>query len=476
MRHSSGNSIRRLPIGNGLKLMSSTPSLALKSAAGISGWLRSPPAPRPSLEQDLRADVVIVGAGYNGLSAALELRTRGIDSVVLERDFAGSGASGRNAGYLASGSGLEFGLIISKLGRGGAEALVRFYDEAVRHVETLFARLNIKCDYTPSGIIAAAIHPAQESRVRHQVEIGRELGTPVRFLAQDEMRARGIPPAFLCGAFSEMGGTLDPGKYVLGLRQAALDAGVRLFENSAVTSIEDGAPVRVRTERGSVAADTCILATNAYSPALGFLSNKVIPIRVSAIETEPLTGRQREALGWPNREGIVTAHYVMESHRLTSRNTLLISTKRIDYPYSSVAREHPDSSAYAVLEAALRERLPEVGDVPVSYRWNGWVTFSGDTIPVVGNEGSHRNILYSSGCSGHGLATQTLMGVLLAERACGREHEWESIFRRKVPRLPPEPLRWTACKLLLGTARLLDGRVDRKARRRGTTWQKRFSL
>jgi gamma-glutamylputrescine oxidase len=94
VRHSSGNSVRRLLIGKGLKFMSSTPSLALQPAAGISGWLGSPPAPRPSLEQDLRADVVIVGAGYNGLSAALELRTRGIDPVVLERDFAGSALAG----------------------------------------------------------------------------------------------------------------------------------------------------------------------------------------------------------------------------------------------------------------------------------------------------------------------------------------------------------------------------------------------
>ena len=83
------------------------------------------------------------------------------------------------------------------------------------------------------------------------------------------MRERGLPPAFLCGALNEIGGILDPGKYALGLRKAAIDAGVRLFESSPVLGIDQGAPVRVRTQHGSVAADACVLATNAYGPDAG---------------------------------------------------------------------------------------------------------------------------------------------------------------------------------------------------------------
>ena len=152
---------------------------------GVSGWLTSAPERRPPLQGDLRADVVIVGGGYNGLSTALELRARGIDVVLLERDFAGSGASGRNAGYLAGGLGLEFDLIIRRLGRERTAALVGFYDQAVHHVEKILARYQIDCDYEPTGLVIAGIHPNQEARVRHQAEIGREFGTPVRFLKQE---------------------------------------------------------------------------------------------------------------------------------------------------------------------------------------------------------------------------------------------------------------------------------------------------
>jgi gamma-glutamylputrescine oxidase len=430
----------------------------------VSGWLTDPPELRPALEQDLRADAVIVGAGCNGLSTALELRARGVDTVLLERGFAGSGASGRNAGYLAGGIGLELDLIIKRLGRDGAAAVVRFYDEALRHTERLFARHRIDCDYDATGVLISNVHPDQEARLRHQVETARELGAPIRFLTHPEMRSRGIPPAFLCGALSEIGGTLDPGKYVLGLRRAAVDAGVRLFEGSPVLSIDDGAPVRVRTPHGSVLADACVLATNAYTPSLGRLKRTVLPIRVSAIETEPLSPDSREALGWPRREGLVTAHYLLESYRLTRRGSVLVSTKRVDYRYGSTTPEGTDAAARAALEKVMRERLPGIGDTRVATAWSGWITFTGDTIPVIGVEGAGGNLFYATGCAGHGVATQTLMGVLLADRICGREHEWEKTFRRKVVKLPPEPLRWAMCKLLLSAGNLLDGRTDRRTR------------
>ena len=137
---------------------------------------------------------------------------------------------------------------------------------------------------------------------------------------------------------------------------------------------------------------------------------------------------------------------LLESYRLTKRNTVLVSTKRVNYSYGSCVPEGRDDAAYEVLENLLRQRLPMLRDIPVNTQWTGWVSFSGDTIPVIGVEGAHRNIFYASGCSGHGVATQTLMGVLLAERAQGREHELESVFRRKVLKLPPEPLRWAVCK------------------------------
>jgi glycine/D-amino acid oxidase-like deaminating enzyme len=291
------------------------------------GWMDKPDDLQPQLQDDVSADVIVVGAGFAGLSTALELTARGAKVIVLEQEFAGFGASGRNAGYLAGSMGLEFELFVSRVGRERAKQIVRFYDAGVPYVEKRLIELGIDCDYNPSGLIRAVVHPSQEKRLRKSMEVGLDLGSVTRFVDQAEMRARGIPPAFLFGC-TQRGGTLDPGKYVLGLRRAAIQAGVKLYEQTPLLSYSEGRTITCKTSHGSASAPIMVLATNAFTPQLGLLRNKVAPFRVSAIETRPLSATQLSSLGWRGREGIVTPHITMESHRLTARNTLVLTTRR----------------------------------------------------------------------------------------------------------------------------------------------------
>ncbi|MBN3817674.1 FAD-binding oxidoreductase, partial [Paraburkholderia sp. Se-20369] len=423
-----------------------------------------PDVPQPPLEGDVDADVIVVGAGFAGLSTALELAARGAKVVVIEREFAGFGASGRNAGYLAGGQGLEYELFTKRVGHAQAKQIVGFYDEGIAYVERKLAEHGIDCDYNASGIIRAGVHPSQEKKLRESMQTGIELGSPAHFLDHAAMRARGIPPAFLFGCYVPGGGTLDPGKYVTGLRRAALRAGVKLYENTPLESYEAGPIVKARTARGSASAPFLVLATNAYTPQLGLLGDKVVPLRVSAIETEPLSPAQLASLGWPRREGIVTSHFTMESHRLTARNTLVLTTKRLHYVYGAQTPNVPDHTAYRELVRALHDRFPTLRDVAVRSCWSGYISFAFDALPVVGETGEHRNVLYTAGCSGHGVGTQSLMGQLLAERIRGNEPALLAALRHKTPSTPPEPLRWCAVNTALGAANLLDERVNRKAR------------
>ncbi|KWI47527.1 FAD-dependent oxidoreductase [Burkholderia pseudomultivorans] len=437
---------------------------ALQKYRPIGGWIEAPADAQPPLEGDVHADVVVVGAGFAGLSTALELTASGASVVVLEREFAGFGASGRNAGYLAGGQGLEYELFVKRVGREQAKRIVGFYDEGVAYVEHKLAEYAIDCDYRASGIIRAGVHPSQEKRLRESMETGIELGSPAEFLDGAAMRARGIPPAFLFGAYVPGGGTLDPGKYVTGLRRAALAAGVRLYENTAVLGFDEGSTMRVRTARGTASASALVLATNAYTPQLGLLGDKVMPLRVSALETEPLSDAQLDALGWPNREGIVTSHLTMESHRLTARNTLLLTTKRLHYVYGSRTPNVPDDDAYRALAKALQTRFPQLGNVPVRACWSGYISFAGDALPVVGAGGAHGNVFFTAGCSGHGVGTQSLIGRVLAERIHDGRSPLLDALTHRTPSVPPEPLRWCAMSAMLGVANLLDERVNRKAK------------
>jgi glycine/D-amino acid oxidase-like deaminating enzyme len=417
------------------------------------------------LDGDRRTDVVVVGAGFAGLSTALELKARGVDVVVLEREHAGFGASGRNAGYLAGGQGLEYGFFMQRVGRERARAIVGFYDEGVRYVEGKLVEHAIDCDYTASGLVRAGVHASQEKALRKSMELGCELGSPAQFLSSEDLRARGIPPAFLFGAFAPHGGTLDPGKYVQGLRRAALAAGVVLHEHTPVTSLEHGPTITTRTPRGSVTASNVVLATNAYTPALGLLRKAVFPIRVSAIETAPLTNTQRAGLGWPNREGIVTSHYSMESHRLTARNSLVITTKRLDYRYGGTTPNEPDPAAYRALVGALRARFPTLTDIDIRACWSGWITFAADALPIVGTVDGRENVYVTAGCSGHGVGTQSLIGRLLAARICGERSSMLDALEHRAPALPPEPFRWLLFHGLMRGADLLDRLTDARARR-----------
>ncbi|WP_395407419.1 NAD(P)/FAD-dependent oxidoreductase [Pseudoduganella sp. UC29_106] len=430
----------------------------------IGGWVEQPADLQAPLDAHVSADAVVVGAGFAGLSTALELSARGAKVAVIERDFAGFGASGRNAGYLAGSMGIEFDLFLKRIGHERARRIVEFYDEGVTYVEGKLREYGIDCDYVNSGIIRAGVHQSQERKLRKAAKTGLELGSHTEFLDSSTMRARGIPPAFLFGCYTALGGTLDPGKYVMGLRRAALQAGVKLYENSALHSYSEGKTVKAQTARGSVSAPFLVLATNAYTPQLGLLKDKVAPMRVSAIETEPLSAAQLAELGWHGREGIVTPHWTMESYRLTARNTLVTTTKQLDYVYGSRTPNVPDHAAYAALVAGLHDRFPNLRGIGMRACWSGYVSLAYDALPVAGAGGAHGNVLYSAGCSGHGVGTQSLIGQLLAERICGNEHPLLEALRHKTPSTLPEPLQWCALKSALAITGLLDANVNRKAR------------
>jgi gamma-glutamylputrescine oxidase len=432
------------------------------------GAYLDPPADRTGpLARDLDADVAVVGAGYTGLSTALALRDAGIEVVLLEADFAGAGASGRNAGHLTPTIGKDLPTLLRLFGRERAGALVRFADAAVEHTEAVLAKHAIDCDYRPSGNFLAAVHPRQERKLARAAELGASLGGRVRFVAEGEMRERGMPPAFLCGMLEESGGTLDPGRYVLGLRRAVLTSGARLYEGTPVAGVDEGPRIRLRTPGGTVTAERVVIATNAYTPALGWRRRAVVPLACSLFETEPLSDAQRARLGWTGGEGVYTAHEVLESYRVSARGSIVGGVKTVRYGYGSRLPEANDPRAFRVIESAFRERFLVLRDVALSRVWSGWMGYAPDFLPLLGVSGGHRNVHYAIGFAGHGLAQATLAGTLLADQIQGREHPLAKPLRRRTLSWPPEPLRWLAFQVLDRALEALDARTDRRVRALG---------
>lgn len=430
----------------------------------ISPWLTTPADLQPPLQADVNADVVIVGAGYTGLSTALALQRAGVHAVVVESDFAGFGASGRNAGHLAPTIGKDLPTLLMLFGKARAARLVRFAEHAVAHVEETLRNFGIDCDYEPTGNIMAAVHPSQEKRLRNAALAAGAVGARVRFLDGAAMRDRGLPKSFLAGAWEEVGGTLDPGKYVSALRQRVLAAGIKLYEQTPVQEIHQGPSLRVRTPGGVVTADKLVLATNAYTLGLGHLRSKIYPLHDTLVETEPLTAEQRSRIDWNGREGIYTAHESLENYRLTARGTIVGGSKGVRYPYGGVLGGETTEHTRSVIERAFRDRFPELSDLAIQHHWGGWIAMTLHFLPALGVTGSHRNIYYSVGYNGHGLAAASAMGPLLADFMLGRCNDTLADFLRFVPPMPPEPLRWLMIRGMLGVLNAADARVDRKVR------------
>jgi glycine/D-amino acid oxidase-like deaminating enzyme len=434
----------------------------------ISPWVQLPPDVSEPLRGEQRAEVAVIGGGYTGLSTAIALRREGVDVAVVERDFAGAGASGRNAGHLTPTIGKDLPTLLRVMGRERARALVRFADEAVEHTEQTIRSHAIDCDYLPSGNILAGVHPKHRDRLRRAAEVGAELGAHVRYLSPADMGEHGLPAAFDCGVLEEKGGHLHPGRYVLGLRRAALDAGVRLFERSPVLTIDDTAPIRVRTSEGALVAERAVLATNAYTPALGWQRRALVPLRVSLFETAPLDEPTLARLRWPGREGIYTAHEILESYRLTADGTIVGGSKVVRYAYGSGFAPGEDPAAFRTIAAAFRARFPELLRTPIAHCWGGWIGFAPDFLPLLGVCGTHRNVHFGLAYAGHGVAQATFVGHLLAAQIRGREHPAAAALQRRLWSWPPEPLRWLAYQLITGVLAAVDRRTDRQIARRSS--------
>jgi glycine/D-amino acid oxidase-like deaminating enzyme len=412
-------------------------------------------------------DVCVIGGGLTGLSTALALRERGLSVILLERTYVGFGASGRNAGHLTPTIGKDLPTVRKLFSADRARALITLVQTAIGHVEETIARREIACDYEPVGNVMAAVHRDQHAAVDAAVAAGEALGLDGELLDAAAMRRRGLPETFTRGYFMRRGGILDPGRYVQGLVAAVRAAGVQLYEQTPVLRIEDQDPVLVHTPGGRVRARAAVIATNAYTPELGRLRSTVLRVHVSLFRTAPLAPAERQAIAWPGREGIYTAHEVLESYRLTRDDRIVGGAKRVRYGYGGRALGD-DAATHAFIETAFRDRFPALRHTAITERWSGPIALALDFLPAVGCLGRHHNVYYSVGYAGHGLALASYAGTMIADLMHDHDGPGQALWgHRKIP-LPPEPLRWLTVRAINGFLERTDRRVDRAVRAGGT--------
>ncbi len=367
----------------------------------------------PSLETHLQTEVCIVGAGFTGLAAALELRSQGIECVVLEAHRVGWGASGRNGGQLGTGFNMDQQELEALLGQSMAHSLWDISEQAKRWILENTKRHNIDIDYQP-GIVYAQhrkrfLAPLHNYCSHLKQHYGYEDMSP---LGADDIRAHVNGQGYFGGAVDRGAGHIHPLKLCHGLAKAAMENGATILEKSEVLQIHrrPGSQMqRVVTATGSVLCERVVVATNGYVDALDERMHKrMMPINNFIVVTEPLGELAEELL--PENEAVADSRFVVNYYRRVAGDRILFGGGE-NYSY-----RFPQHIAPLVRKAMLGV-FPSLGDTRVDYAWGGTLAITRNRLPFIGEISPQRYA--AGGYSGHGVALACIYGKALADHMAG---------------------------------------------------------
>ena len=402
-----------------------------------------PEPERPALRGEVRADVVVVGGGYTGLSAALHLAEAGLRVVLLEAHRAGWGASGRNGGQLVTGQRLDQDELEASLGLDRARALFGLAEDAKALVHALCARHAIDCHWRP-GYAYAVRSEGKAAALEGYVDHLRRAYAydAVRFVAGGDLEAVVASPVFRAALVDDGAGHLHPLALAQGLARAAAASGATLHERSRALAIETGARgVEARTAEGVVRAEHLLLAGNAYMQGLvpGFEA-RLMPVNSFVATTEPL-GAARAAALIASDACITDDRFVVNYFRRTHDHRLLFGGGET-YGYRFPADVRP------LVRAPLETTFPQLRGVRLDYAWGGTLAITRTRLPLLRR--LDRRTLAAGGYSGQGVGLAVLAGKLLAEAVRG---ESEGFAAFEALRHGPFPggahLRWPLMALAM---------------------------
>ena len=231
--------------------------------------------------------------------------------------------------------------------------------------------------------------------------------------------------------------------------------------------VDSGANPVLRTTQGTLRAERVVMASNAWTREIGPPGAKLVPLYVTLFETEPLDDAQLAAIGgWQRREGVYTAHEILESYRLTARRTIIGGSKAPRYHWGARPADHggPDPSRQRSIARAFRDRFPALAQVPIARFWGGWIAMTLNFLPSIGALGKDGHLWHALGYNGHGVAQALAVGEILSDGITGRDNEWARVFSKLAPTLPPEPFLWLTTRGLLALFGAIDRVTDRQIR------------
>jgi gamma-glutamylputrescine oxidase len=371
----------------------------------------------PALEGAERADVCVIGGGYTGLSAALNLAERGFDVVLLEAERIGWGASGRNGGLVGSGQRKD-ALELEELF--GYERSKEFWDiaEAAKaEIRERVARHDIDCDLQYGQIEGVHKEKYVGFAAEYAAALAERYDYPhARALSREEVRAMVATDTFYEGLLDTQAMSIHPLNYALGLARAARQAGVRIYENSRVLSYTRRDPAIVTTAQGTVQANFIVLGCNGYLGKLEpRVAGRIMPINNFMIATEPLgEAAARQLIA--DRNCVHDTRFVVNYFRTSEDHRMLFGggeNYRAGFPRDIAAFVRP----------YMLRLFPQLEAARIDYAWGGTLSVTVKRFPQLGR--LEPNLFFAHGYSGHGVSIANISGKVIAEAVAGTAERFD---------------------------------------------------
>lgn len=374
-----------------------------------------PPAPVDRLAEDIAASVAIVGGGYTGLSAALHLAERGVDTVVLESHEPGWGASGRNGGQVNPGIYPDPDQVLADFGSERGQRMLSFSSAGPDMVFALVRKHAIDCEAAQTGTLRVAFNEKKLAATRATFAQLKRTGSPASWMEASDLRTATGTDRYLGGIRFPQGGMVNPLGYARGLAEAAQKAGARICGGSPATRISKrGTRWRIDSPGGSVTADHIVLATNAYTDDLWpSLRRSVVPVYTTIVATAPLRDNVAKSV-MPSGGVLYEVANNTVYYRLDAENRMLMGGRSLQREVTRF------EDAKGLMDYTLR-LWPQMAGVAWTHVWNGMVAITTDH--HIHMHEPAENVHVCLGYNGRGIAMATAMGGVLADRIGGARRD-----------------------------------------------------